>query len=105
MNIGRAYEGLDPALGHWRDVQVEVEGSVVTELQEIFAEDWFFATGEKITEASYFPDLSVPPPRHPVHVVLGGPDRRNEPISKSIVSLINEASRAGLDAATGYFVP
>jgi cardiolipin synthase len=39
-----------------------------------------------------------------VHVVLGGPDRRNEPISKSIVSLINEASER-VWIATGYFVP
>jgi cardiolipin synthase A/B len=36
--------------------------------------------------------------------VLGGPDRRNEPISKSIVSLLNEASDR-VWIATGYFVP
>ena len=39
-----------------------------------------------------------------MHVVLGGPDRRNEPISKSIVSLLNEASDR-VWIATGYFVP
>ena len=37
-------------------------------------------------------------------MVLGGPDRRNEPISKSIVSLLNEASER-VWIATGYFVP
>jgi cardiolipin synthase A/B len=103
MNIGREYEGLDAGLSHWRDVQVEAGGRVVCELQDVFADDWFFATGEKISGAAYFPanDAST---RHLVHVVPGGPDRRNEPISKSIVSLLNEASDR-VWIATGYFVP
>jgi len=84
-------------------VQVEAEGSVVCELQDVFADDWFFATGEKITGAPYFPE-SRARTRHLVHVVLGGPDRRNEPISKSIVSLLNEATDR-VWIATGYFVP
>ncbi|HWA08794.1 MAG TPA: cardiolipin synthase [Opitutaceae bacterium] len=103
MNIGREYEGLDALLGHWRDVQVEATGAVAAELQEVFADDWFFATGEKIYQADYFP-AHADHPRFPVHVVLGGPDRRNEPISKSIVSLLNEATDR-VWIATGYFVP
>lgn len=103
MNIGREYEGLDPALGHWRDVQLRVEGPVAAELQDVFADDWFFATGQKICEPVYFP-VCAETPRHPMHVVLGGPDRRNEPISKSIVSLLNEATER-VWIATGYFVP
>jgi cardiolipin synthase len=103
MNIGREYEGLDAALGHWRDVQVEADGPVVCELQDVFADDWFFATGEKISGPAFFPEAKVAP--HCItHVVLGGPDRRNEPISKSIVSLLNEAS-GRVWIATGYFVP
>jgi cardiolipin synthase A/B len=103
MNIGREYEGLDKALGIWRDVQVEADGSVVHELQDVFADDWFFATGEKISGPRYFPELQEGA-RFLTHVVLGGPDRRNEPISKSIVSLLNEASDR-VWIATGYFVP
>jgi cardiolipin synthase len=103
MNIGREYEGLEESLGHWRDVQVETDGVVVCELQDVFADDWFFATGEKISGAPYFPGSDIHAQRL-VHVVLGGPDRRNEPISKSIVSLLNEASER-VWIATGYFVP
>jgi cardiolipin synthase len=103
MNIGREYEGLDTALGHWRDVQVEADGSVVHELQDVFADDWFFATGEKISAPAYFPEAQEGA-RFLTHVILGGPDRRNEPISKSIVSLLNEASER-VWIATGYFVP
>jgi cardiolipin synthase len=103
MNIGREYEGLDEALGHWRDVQVEADGPVVRELQDVFADDWFFATGEKIAAREFFPEPGATT-QEIAHVVLGGPDRRNEPISKTIVSLLNEASDR-VWIATGYFVP
>jgi cardiolipin synthase A/B len=103
MNIGREYEGLDESIGHWRDVQVEAEGPVVSELQDVFADDWFFATDEKIRGAPYFPEFEGRT-HQLVQVVLGGPDRRNEPISKTIVSLLNEATER-VWIATGYFVP
>jgi cardiolipin synthase len=100
MNIGREYEGLDPTWGQWQDVQVEVRGSVVQVLQEVFADDWFFATGQKLRE----PPAPLHPATDPVHVIVGGADRTNEPLSKSIVSLLHEATaRAWI--ATGYFVP
>jgi cardiolipin synthase len=103
MNIGREYEGFDTGLGHWRDVQVEARGSVAAELQEVFADDWFFATDEKIGDPVYFP-AATGASRHPVHVIPGGPDRRNEPIGKSIASLLNEASDR-VWIGSGYFVP
>ena len=103
MNIGREYEGTDPSLGSWRDVQVEMHGSIAAELQEVFADDWFFATVEKISDPVFFP-VPVAPALPPAHIILGGPDRRNEPLSKSIVSLLNGA-HARVWIATGYFVP
>jgi len=103
MNVGNEYLGLHPRFGTWRDVQVEVKGAIACELQEVFADDWFFATGEQLTEPCYYP-ASTAKPLHPVNIVLGGPDIRSEPISKSIVSLINEASDR-IWIAAGYFVP
>jgi len=103
MNIGREYEGFDTELGHWRDVQVEARGPIAAELQEVFADDWFFATDEKIAGPDYFP-AAADGSRHPVHMIPGGPDRRNEPVSKSIASLLNEATER-VWIATGYFVP
>lgn len=100
MNIGREYLGLDPRFGHWRDVQVEVTGSIVPVLQEVFADDWFFATGERIAEPPEAPHCAT----HPMHAILGGADRGNEPVSKSIVSLLHEAEER-VWIATGYFVP
>jgi len=100
MNIGREYEGLDPRFGPWRDMQVEVTGAVVRNLHEVFADDWFFATGKKVQGRP----IAVHPAVHPMHVIVGGADRPNEPMSKSIVSLLHKATtRAWI--ATGYFVP
>jgi cardiolipin synthase len=103
MNIGFEHEDPGSPLGPWRDVQVEAEGPIVAELQAAFADDWFFATGERITAKRYFeaPHASA---RHAVQVVLGGPDLRYGPIGKSLVSVFNEAERR-LWIATGYFVP
>ncbi|MDP3071458.1 MAG: cardiolipin synthase [Opitutaceae bacterium] len=103
MNIGREYEGHDPELGPWRDVQVEAQGPIVGELQAVFADDWFFAAGERISASHYY---SAPhaPARYAAQVVLGGPDLRYGPIGKSLVSVFNEASKR-LWIATGYFVP
>ena len=103
MNIGGEHEDLESPLGPWRDVQVEAEGPIVAELQAAFADDWFFATGERITAKRYF-EAPHGPLRHPAQVVLGGPDLRYGPIGKSLVSVFNETERR-LWIATGYFVP
>jgi len=100
MNIGREYEGLDPRFGYWRDVQAEVTGSVVRTLHEVFADDWFFATGERISEHA----VPLRDAKFPMHVIVGGADRINEPMLKSIVSLLSEATTR-VWIATGYFVP
>jgi cardiolipin synthase len=69
-------------------------------LQEVFADDWFFATGEKIPEEPALAHGAV----YPTHAIVGGADRANEPMSKSIASLLHEAT-ARVWIATGYFVP
>ena len=103
MNIGDEQVGRAAGLGDWRDVQVEVTGAVAGALQEVFADDWFFATGETILAPAFYP-RPAGRAAQPVHIVLGGPDRANEPINKSMVSLLNEASDR-VWIATGYFVP
>jgi len=103
MNIGDDYLGLNPKIGTWRDIQVQVNGPIASELQEVFADDWFFATGEKLDDPGYYP-TQPKEVKNPVLIVLGGPDIRNEPISKSVVSLLNEA-RDRVWISAGYFVP
>ena len=103
MNVGREYMGEDPACGSWRDVQVRLRGQVATTLQRTFADDWYYATDEKLTDDVYYP-TSTRPARHVVQVLVDGPDNDADPIQMSIVAMLNAArERAWLTA--GYFVP
>ncbi len=103
MNVGREYQGLDPEVGPWRDLQAELTGPVACTLQECFADDWFFATGRRVMEPCYYPDRDASGD-HVALVLAGGPDDPSEPMQKSIMALLNHARhRAWL--TTGYFVP
>lgn len=55
VNIGEEYTD-------WLDLAFRLEGPVVLQLQEVFAEDWYFATGEDLGSPQYFlaPNGSVP---------------------------------------------
>jgi cardiolipin synthase A/B len=69
----------------------------------LFADDWFFATEEKLLDPRYYvaPDH---PPRSLVQPITDGPDGSHNPIEMSIVLMLNSArSRVWLTA--GYFAP
>jgi len=48
-NVGDEYLGLDPTFGHWRDTHVALQGPVVLACQMSFYEDWFWATGQRLS--------------------------------------------------------
>ncbi len=103
MNMGREYMGEDAACGSWRDVQVRLRGQIATTIQRTFADDWFYATDEKLTDDVYYP-VSPLPARQVVQALVDGPDDDADPIQMSIVAMLNAArERAWLTA--GYFVP
>jgi cardiolipin synthase len=53
--MGREYAGEDPVIGPWRDVQLEMTGAAARKFQMIFADDWFFATEEKLLCSALLP--------------------------------------------------
>ncbi len=103
MNMGREYAGEDPAIGCWRDVQIEISGVVARKFQMIFADDWFFATEEKLLDRRYYP---VPnnPQRLVVQPMTDGPDNADNPIQMSIVFMLDTARRR-VWLTAGYFAP
>lgn len=103
MNIGDEYRSRDPEIGHWRDTQARVRGPAALRLQEIFAEDWHFATGERCLDARYLvaPEL---PGSVVVDVVESGPDRTAEAIYKMLFVAITRAERR-VWLTTPYFIP
>lgn len=103
MNMGREYAGEDPKIGPWRDIQLEITGEVVRKFQMIFADDWFFATKEKLLEPRYYPR-----PHHAqsllVQPMTDGPSGTGDPVEMSIVAMLN-AARQRVWLTTGYFAP
>lgn len=103
MNFGREYLGRDPKLGDWSDMQLKIEGTVVEVFRQIFAEDWFFATGNE--------DPLEPSSSEMAHqgkslaqVLRGGPDEDDHPMLRANLSLVS-AAKNRLWISTGYFVP
>ena len=103
MNMGREYAGEDPAIGPWRDVQIEIIGAAAKKLQMAFADDWFFATEEKLLDARYYP-IPAQPQRLLVQPMPDGPDAPGDPIQMSLVFMLNTA-RQRVWLTAGYFVP
>ena len=103
MNMGREYAGEDPKVGPWRDLQVEITGAAARKFQMIFADDWFFATQEKLVARKYYP-----PPECTqkllVQPMTDGPDGPDDPIQLSIVAMLNSA-RHRVWLTAGYFGP
>jgi cardiolipin synthase len=69
----------------------------------IFADDWFFATEEKLLDARYYPQ-SDHRQSHLVQPMPDGPEGADDPIEMSIVLILNSGRRR-LWLTAGYFVP
>lgn len=103
MNVGDEYLGRDPHFGYWRDTHVRLEGPTVLQLQDVFALDWKYATGEDLTHPELFP---LPAARGDViaQVIAGGAEDEESVFHRLLFAAINEA-RSHLMLATCYFVP
>ncbi|MEW6777084.1 MAG: cardiolipin synthase [Bdellovibrionota bacterium] len=104
MNVGDEYSGLSPKDGPaWRDILLEVEGPAAALVQEVFAADWYFATGEGLAAKSYFPP-AAPAGQDVVQVVASGPDESLGRLHLLTLALLAGAQKS-ISIATPYFVP
>ena len=103
MNVGDEYLGLDPHFGLWRDTHLRLHGPTVLQLQEVFAVDWKYATGEELTQDEFFP-----PPEQigsvNAQIVASGPDD-DEAVFHGLMFAAINAARHRVTVATSYFVP
>jgi cardiolipin synthase len=86
-----------------RDLQFRVEGPVVAHLQETFAGDWFFSTGESLKGKRWFPPLE---PAGPV-IARGIPDGPDEDFGKLpwTVQGALACAKSSVMIMTPYFLP
>lgn len=93
----------------WMDAAFEFHGPVVYQIQEVFAEDWFFATGEDLAASAYFPPLErVREPDEDAdalaRVIASGPDQRRRSVQHAFFLGVTLA-RQRVWLITPYFVP
>jgi cardiolipin synthase A/B len=86
-----------------QDIHFRVEGPVVTHLQEAFADDWLFATGESLRGEGWFPKLEKAG-RVLARGVTDGPDEDFEKLRWTLLGALAIA-RYSIRIVTPYFLP
>lgn len=104
MNARDAYMPADSPAGEgWHDLHARVEGPVVRELMELFAEDWAFTSAERLTGPTWFPPLPA----------VGGalarviPDGPDEDLDQATLTfhLATACARRRIVVMSPYFLP
>jgi cardiolipin synthase len=85
------------------DLHFRVTGPVVAHLQEVFAEDWHFTTGELLVGDLWFPSLSTAGSVL-ARGIADGPDEDVDPLRWAILAGLS-AARESVCIATPYFLP
>ncbi|MEM9696826.1 MAG: cardiolipin synthase, partial [Myxococcota bacterium] len=101
FNVGDEYRT------QWRDLGVRMRGPAVDQLQEIFAEDWYYASDENLADKRYFGCWTRADDHanaHRVASIASGPDAESAPIEDALFAAINMA-RQRIRLVTPYFVP
>ena len=86
-----------------RDTHFRLEGPVVEQLTEVFADDWVYETGEKLLDQAWFPELT-PVGDAVARVITSGPDEDLEQIEFAVLHAISCARRS-IRVVTPYFLP
>ena len=86
-----------------QDLQFQVQGPVVAHLQETFADDWRFTTGETLRGEAWFPNLQRSGPVL-ARGVTDGPDEDFEKLRWTLLGALSIA-RQSVRVLTPYFLP
>ena len=86
-----------------QDLHFRVEGPVVTQLQDAFANDWTFATGEILDGKIWFPKLKESG-NVIARVITDGPDADYDKLRWTLLAALAEA-QTSVQILTPYFLP
>lgn len=104
INIADRYLEGNKELGPWRDTLIKLKGEAVNSLQAIFLVDWYFVTGQDISDRSiYFSNQQVKS-YHPIQITASGPDSDWASIMQAFFLAITKAKHH-IYIASPYFVP
>ncbi len=104
LNIGDEYLGLHARFGPWRDTFLRLKGPGTEWIQQVFVEDWYFASDERLEGRSYFPRIEAIPGGSRVQVLRSGPDAEYKSIRETyFAAIVNARGRVWI--ASPYCVP
>ena len=86
-----------------QDLHFRLQGPVVAQLQEAFANDWAFSTGEILDGDIWFPPLKEAG-NIIARAILDGPDRDFEKVRWTFLAALAEA-QSSVQIVTPYFLP
>jgi cardiolipin synthase len=86
-----------------RDTHFRLTGPVVTQLAQVFAEDWIFVTSETLDRETHFPEVE-PSGGVLARVVADGPDEDYDKARWAMLSALASA-RERITVVTPYFLP
>jgi cardiolipin synthase len=104
--------GLNIRVGHClksnpsspiQDLHFRVQGPVVTQMQEAFADDWLFGTGESLRGEKWFPKPTLAGEVF-ARGVIDGPDEDFEKLRWTLLGALSIA-RQSIQIVTPYFLP
>jgi cardiolipin synthase len=100
--ISRGKNPSEEVLKTWRDTDVQVEGPVVPEYQELFIANWLQQGGEPLGFKDYFPALDAK--GHQIVRVLGSVPQEFSTIYVTLISAIRNAE-TNIYITDAYFAP
>jgi cardiolipin synthase len=103
MNLRQGHVLKDQPPKPVQDLQFRVEGPVVRQLQEAFAEDWSFCTGERLEGELWFPQLKAAGSVI-ARALIAGPDSNFEKLRWAIQGALACAEEE-VQIVTPYFIP
>jgi cardiolipin synthase len=103
MNIRHGNVLADKPKSPVQDLHFRITGPVVTELQEAFANDWAFTTGEILDGEIWFPELKESGDII-ARVITDGPDADFENARWTLLAALAEA-QVSVKILTPYFLP
>lgn len=85
------------------DTHFQMQGPIVAQLIDVFADDWLFSTGQRLAGEAWFP-VPKPSGESVARVVTSGPDQDLEKIEFLILAAVG-CARTSVKIMTPYFLP
>ena len=103
MNIRKHHLEVD-GVQKVRDIHFSIEGPVITQMMDAFADDWLFSTGNDLNQDAWYPPTGFTPGTMLARAVPDGPDEPRDRTALIMESALG-AARERVQIITPYFLP